>query len=275
MELRVLSGISTTDSDRILSLADQIRIDWAAAGQETAQLDQGLAVFSKDFPDIPEVNHLFFARVPSGQDFDKWFESAVHFYQKRSACLCGITPARSAPVSERDALTRLLLERGWNQVQLDILRLDHAIRLDPPHYPIVSARAVVQLYESFAHGLFRTQNPRRADVSIRKLDDPRYDVLVMIQERQIVARAGLMTSGEVGLIQEVYSADQHQDGLLRKAIMGAVIDLCIRAQLRHVFTVVDPKNSLTNDFYTSLGFSRIGSETSFVLSDPDKALYKD
>lgn len=270
MELRVLSGISAIDSDRVLSLADQVIADCAAAGQETAQLDQGLAIFSPGCPDIPETNRLCFASLPSEQDVEDWFESVAHFYQTRCTCLRWITPVRSFPISEQSALVRLLRGKGWKQMALNILRLNHAISPDPTRDQIVSARAVMRLYEPFVFTLYRTESPRRAEVAIRKLDDPRYDVLVVIRQRQIVAQAGLMISGEIGLIEQVDSIDQHQDGLLRKIIMGSIIDLCIRAQLKHVFTTVDPQNSTVEQFYTDLGFAKIGNEVSFISPDPSR-----
>lgn len=275
MRLRVLSGIHISDVDRVLSLADQIRADCAGAGQETVPLDLGLAVISPDCPDIQDVNRVFFARIAE-KDSDQWFESAVQFYRTHSVNLRCITPARSAPASEQSVLVQLLQGRGWQRTELDILRLNHAVSFQPWRDQVVSARAVMRLYESFVHTLFQGRNPHRAEAAIRKLDDPRYDVLVMIRERQIVAQAGLMTSGEVGLIEEVHSTGPQQEVLLdNKIIVGAIIDLCTRSQLKHVFTVINPNDSIAKNFYTALGFVKIGNETSFVLSDPDKAAYSD
>ncbi|GIW77684.1 MAG: hypothetical protein KatS3mg104_2747 [Phycisphaerae bacterium] len=274
MRLRVISDIHTSDVDRVLSLADQIRADCAGAGQETVPLDLGLAVISPDCPDIPDVNRVFFARVAE-KDSDQWFESAVEFYRARSVNLRCVTPARSAPVSEQNVLVQLLQGKGWQRTELDILRLTHAVSFQPSRDQVVSARAVIRLYESFVQTLFQGRNPHRAEAAIRKLDDPRYDVLVMIRERQIVAQAGLMTSGEVGLIEEVHSTGPQQEVLLANTIVGAIIDLCARSQLKHVFTVINPNDSTAKKFYTTLGFVKIGNETSFVFPDPDKAAYSD
>jgi ribosomal protein S18 acetylase RimI-like enzyme len=263
MRLDVLGSTTTTDPQRVLALADQAYADYCAAGTTAEQIDLGLAVCSPQFDRVFDANRIFFARVPRGADAARLWDDAKRHYQERRTRLWRLMLARLAPTEETEPLIDVIRKEGWREIRFDIMRLTHATPRDPSRYRILSARAAMSLYEPFAREAAATIQPQLADASLARLDDPLYDALVAIEDGRVVARAALMTSGEVGLIEQVHVLQDYRGRGIGRAVVEASIDLCARAQFKHVVLTVDQTNDVAKNLYASLGFTKLGEEITF------------
>lgn len=268
MRLDVLGATTTTDPLRVLALADQAYADYCAAGTTAEQIDLGLAVCSPQFGRVFDANRLFMARVPRGADADSMWRATREHYAARGSRCWRVTMARLATDAERTPLAELLIREGWREIRLDVMRLERRTTPPRPHdFKIVSARAALRLYEPFAREAAASVQPQLADASIARLDDPQYDALVAIVDGRVVARAALMTSGGLGLIEQVRVLDAYQGRHIGRAVVEAAIELCARAQFKHVVLTVDPANTVARNLYASLGFAKLGEE--IALADPE------
>lgn len=260
MRLDVLPSAPIDDTQRVLALADQAYADFCSAGLEAVPIDMGTAICTPEFSRVFDANRVFHARVPTGTDVLALWRSTHDYYAANGSRCCRIMPARLAPESETTPLIQLMEAQGWREINVDILRLQKAPTLREPRYRIVSARAVMKQYEVFAHLAAASVQPQLADVSIRRLDDPRYEALVALHEGRVVARAALMTSGEVGLIEQVRVLDEYQRKGFGRAVVEAAIELCIRSQFKYVMLTCESSNTVAQTLYASLGFIKIGLE---------------
>lgn len=258
MRLDVLGSEAIDDVARICALADQAYADFCCAGLEPETIDLGTAVCTPEFSRVFDANRVFHARIPTGMDAKAVWQSTHDHYARHGSRCWRIMPARLAPESETAPLIELMEGLGWREINFDILRLQKAPVLREPRYRVVSARAAMKQYETFAHLAAASVQPQLADVSLRRLDDPRYDALVALHDGKVVARAALMTSGEVGLIEQVRVLDEYQGKGLGRAVTEAAIELCIRSQFRYVVLTCEPGNTIAQSLYRSLGFEKIG-----------------
>ena len=264
MRLDVLGATPPNDPQRVLALADQAYADYCSAGRETEQVDLGLAICTPKYPRVHDANRLFFARVPRGADAEELLADAERHYVTRGSTLQRLMLARLAPKAETVPLLELLRRRGWRELHFDIMRLDRASPLRERTCRIISARSAMRLYDAFAREAAASIEPQLADVSIERLDDPQYEALVAIVDGRVVARAALMTSGEVGLIEQVKVLDAYRRRGLGRAVVEAAIELCMRAQLKHVLLTVGTHNEVAKRLYASLGFTKLGEEVTFA-----------
>lgn len=267
MRLDVIGATTSVDPQRLLSLAEQAFADCCAAGRETGQVDLGLAICTPQYPRVHDVNRLFFARVPPGYDARALLDSARRHFVQRGSSLLRLMLARLAPESEKRPLVDVLRALGWRELRFDVMRMERAAALRDRACRIVSARAVPRQYEAFARAAAEQIEPQLADVSIDRLDDPQYEALVVIDQGHVVARAAVITSGEVGLIEQVHVLSQHRGRGLGRAVVEAAIELCVRAQLKHVMLTVAPDNTVAIGLYASLGFAKLGEETVFAAPE--------
>ncbi len=267
MRLDVLPSPATMDPMRILALADQAYADFCAAGTDVEQIDLGLAVCSPHLSRVFDANRIFLARVPRGMQAEQLWQSAQDCYAKRNSRCWRVMLSRLAADDEKLPLVEVLKRQGWREKRCDILRLEQASARHEHTYKIISARAAMRLYEPFAREAAASIQPQLADASIARLDDPQYEALVAIVDGKIVARAALMTSGEVGLIEQVHVLEAHRGQGYARAVVQAAIDLAGRAMFKHVMLACEPNNMIAQNLYASLGFKKLGDEVSFC--DPD------
>lgn len=264
MRLDVLGTTTISDPQRILALADQAYADYCAAGTTSEQIDLGLAVCSPQFHRVFDANRLFFARVPRGLDAKQMWTDAKRHFESRGTRLWRLMLSRLAPENETKPVIDVIEEEGWRELRFDIMRLSHATSRSASGFRVVSARAVMGLYEPFARAAAASIQPQLADASIARLDDPQYDALVVVVDNRVVARAALMTSGEVGLIEQVHVLQNYRGRGIGRAVVEAAIDLCARAQFKHVVLTVEQTNDVAMKLYASLGFTKLGEEITFA-----------
>jgi ribosomal protein S18 acetylase RimI-like enzyme len=267
MRLNVLPGSDALDVTRVLAMADQAYADFCAAGTTSESIDIGIAICTPQFPEIHDANRLFLARHPADADVEQLWEATERYYAERRSRCRRVMLSRLAKDSEKQPLAELLLSRGWRELCLDLLRLDHSTGPRDQLIRIVSARSVMRLYESFARQAAMPVHPQLADVSILRLDEPRYEALVALVDGQVVARAAVMTSGEVGLIEQVHVLEAYRGRGIGRAVMQAAVDLCARAEFKHVVLSCAAENAVAQALYASMGFVKIGESVS--LADPD------
>ncbi|MBC7782989.1 MAG: GNAT family N-acetyltransferase [Burkholderiales bacterium] len=257
MQLEVLSGAAASNAIHLLSLFDRARATFCALGLETVPTDLGTAICSCELLPIYDANALFDARLPAGLEMKTAWEGIESAFRDRQTHCLQVRVNLTALPAEREPVIAWLLQAGWREYRRNVYRLMAAPAMVNTGLIIISARAAVREYEQFARRAAGSQ-PRLADASLLRLDDPRYEVLVLLMDGAIVARAGVLTLGEVGLIEQVHVLGDQRGRGFGFAVIQHAIDLCARAQFKHVLLGCDSTNVAAIKLYASLGFAKIG-----------------
>lgn len=260
MQLNVIKGPTETD---IVAHYIRARAELHSIGNETATLDLGTAICSQALSLLHDANQMVMARVPANASVEAlWDEVATHFRERGTACLkCTFTPV--ATDQEKRPLIDLLQANQWYESTTDVLLLRRASVEITDSHRVISARAALKQYEVFAHAAAASVEPQLGEVAMLRLDDPRWDALVAIVDGRIVARAGVLSMGEIGLIENVRVLDDCQGKGFGKAVMQHAIDLCARSQFKHVILGCDAGNTRAIALYTRLGFDKVGESVSW------------
>jgi ribosomal protein S18 acetylase RimI-like enzyme len=261
MELPVIKS-SGADADYIGHYL-RARAEFHQLGLESQTLDLGTAIRTPQLARLHDANQIVLARVPAGVDVAAgWAEAEAHFAAGGTTCL-KLTFSPAATEAERSPLVELLSRNGWRDESTDVYALRRATPGVTHRHRVISARAAMAKYESFARAAAAAVEPQLADVAMVRLDDPRWEVLCALHEGDIVARAGMLSLGEIGLIDNVRVLDARQGRGFGRAVMEHAIDLCSRAQFKHVVLGCSPTNARAIALYEKLGFARVGESTSW------------
>jgi ribosomal protein S18 acetylase RimI-like enzyme len=268
MRLAVIES-NPDDPARLIALFAQARGEFLALGIETEPIDLGLAVCLPALAHLNDANCVTAARVPRGHDASKLLADAAAWFKERGGALGKIVPNPATDAdAERAPLEAALRTLGWREHRRDVLRLAQAppSTAPPPGVSVLSARAVPGPYESFCRAVAEHE-PQLADLALLRLDDPRFDALVALHAGQVVARAGVLSLGETGLIENVVTRPEHRRRGYARAVMGRAIDVCARSQFKRVLLGCDTDNTAGQALYAALGFTRIGQHVEWHAGD--------
>ncbi len=260
MRLNVIKGPTETD---IVAHYVRARAELHSIGNESTTLDLGTAICSPALSKLHDANQIVMARVPARATVEAcWAEVTTHFRDRGTACFkCTFSPASTE--SERRPLVDLLRAKGWYESPTDVLLLRRASVEITGAHRVISARAALKQYEVFVHEAAASVEPQLGDVAMLRLDDPRWEALVAIVDGRVVARAGVLSMGEVGLIENVRVLDDCQGQGFGKAVMQHAIELCARSQFKHVVLGCDGRNAKAIGLYARLGFDKVGESVSW------------
>jgi len=104
-----------------------------------------------------------------------------------------------------------------------------------------------------------------AETRIDFLDEPRLELFLGRIEGQPVGYASLLSLGQMGVVEDVYTAPDFRRRGVATRLMAHVIGLCQRAQFEQVILAVDPDNP-ARALYDKLGFREITRFSTFVRS---------
>jgi ribosomal protein S18 acetylase RimI-like enzyme len=90
------------------------------------------------------------------------------------------------------------------------------------------------------------------------LDDPHYESLIALRDGQPIARAGVLTLGEVGRIENVLVIPSVRRQGVGRTMMSRMLEICARSLFKHIFLTCNADNLAANALYSTLGFKKIG-----------------
>ena len=102
------------------------------------------------------------------------------------------------------------------------------------------------------------------EARVRHLDDPHWDALLALEDGRAIAGVGVLAVGELGLVEQVYVAPTHRRRGIGRVMMGRALEICARAQFRHVFLSVSASNEPAKGLYRNMGFERIGETVAYL-----------
>lgn len=102
-----------------------------------------------------------------------------------------------------------------------------------------------------------------ADAMIDRLDEARMDLFIARRDGKPVGSAGVVSLGNIGVIDPAYTDPDHRKQGIAATLMDAVLEHCARAQFEQVL-VERGEGCYSIPLYTSLGFVPIGAFTRYV-----------
>ena len=98
----------------------------------------------------------------------------------------------------------------------------------------------------------------RVEANMLRLDDPQCEGILALKGGRAVARAYVVTVGEIGRVEWVYVAKEHRGRGIGRTVMSRAMEACARSMFRHVFLSVDSGNEVAVAMYRRFGFERVG-----------------
>ncbi len=262
MPLPVLPSHTAPDSSGLLRLFHQSLRQWSGhLGEETA-LDIGSAIHNSAYPKVFDANTLFDASLPAGSTPAEFMRELEEHYASHNVRCAAIVLNPSVPADQRHPLETHLAESGWNPIPTDVFHTGQCAMIDCPtvdDVKIIPARAGFrQLRELVDQWCAPHEAPGLAEATMLHYDDPSYDALLALRDGKAVGHAGVLTSGEVGFIDDVYVIEPMRGRGLGRVMLNRVMESCRRGLLRHVMLAVAPDNVIAQRLYASFGFVKIG-----------------
>jgi len=238
--------ILPTSSSDIYRLFLKAEAEWARPLAEEFPLDAGTAFINRKLPDTWDANHLRDGCIPTGSSAAQVVGDVDRFFaEHNSRCAYYVT--------QDQTLIDHLLASGYRADAFEIhLLRDHRPEPAqvPPDLKIIPARA------SYRHA-----REILGDVRVLHLDDPHFECLLALRESKAIACAGLLTIGEIGYITEVHVTADHRRQGTGRLMLNHLLDLCSRAQLRHILLDVRSDNHPAKSLYHDLGFRKVCDHT--------------
>jgi len=270
MPLPIVQTVHEPPAADLLRLFYKCDTEWVGHLAEPEQLEVGTALASAELAEVLNANHVRdVALLPGVTPDDAWAEVAAHFAARGTRCGYW-TMSVTAPAERVGPMVEFLLAKGCRADASDVMYLRHAPAVAvtvPPGLRVIPARA------SYRHAgeLARVRademwggSAQVADAAVRHLDDPHWDALLGLEDGRAVAGAGVLTVGELGLIEQVYVAPSHRRRGVGRYMVGRALEICARAQFRHVFLSVSSANEPAKALYRSMGFERIGQVVAYL-----------
>jgi ribosomal protein S18 acetylase RimI-like enzyme len=134
---------------------------------------------------------------------------------------------------------------------------------------IIPARAAIEQYAELCRCWTTEdhQNESLARAMLLHLDDPKYDALIAIDNTGPIGMAGLQSRGDAGRLQDIYVQQKYRGRGIGSMLLGRVIELAARAQLKTIFVMTSPANHAARRLYERIGFQTLGSYVVYLSPD--------
>jgi len=262
MELPIATESYQPTTEALVRAAKRSRVALAHAIAELTQLD-GCAAWTN--PDRKGMRCANFAAEITSLDDDLF----AHFRERDVSCHileCAQQQwptdiAQAAQQAGYIAKTKLLfLLKRYQSPE----RRNEQLQILPARSIYPQLRA---FYEDFArqgHGLDGQCVGELAGTMIDLLDEPQLELFVGRLDNVIVGAAGVVSLGNIGVINPAYTALDHRGKGVAASLVASVIEHCSRAQFEQV--IIDRSLGCSSiPFYESLGFCRIAEYDQYVL----------
>jgi ribosomal protein S18 acetylase RimI-like enzyme len=249
--------------DDLVRLYHRLELHRSRALADETEIDGCAAFVNPELQHVPAANRLLDAVIPAGATAGEMVERVTAFYAGRGSVCHHWVPNPTVPASRTEPLRAYLQTRGYEHVSDDILYLSQALGERP------EARADLQILPAraaFAHArriaaeaAAERPAPGGAEAAMLHLDDPQYECLLAIDQGKPVGRAGLLTVGELGLVEQLFVLPQARRQHVASTLVSHLLALAARALLRHVLLRIDPAHTAAQGLFHPFGFQRIGA----------------
>ncbi|HSI34310.1 MAG TPA: GNAT family N-acetyltransferase [Tepidisphaeraceae bacterium] len=270
MPLPIVQTVHEPPAADLLRLFYKCDTEWVGHLAEPEQIEVGTALASAELAEVWNANHVRDVGLPPGMTpAGAWAEVAAHFAARGTRCGYW-TMSVTAPAERVRPMAEFLLAKGCRADASDVMYLRHAPSVV---VPVPKGLQVIPARASYRHAgeLARARademwggSARVADAAVLHLDDPRWDALLALEDGTTVAGAGVLAVGELGLVEQVYVAPAHRRRGVGRYLVGRALEICARAQFRHVFLSVSSGNEAAKALYRSMGFERIGQVVAYL-----------
>ena len=260
MSLPILQHHEGLSSADLVRLFHQTEARWTQHIAHEHPLDVGTAYNNPKLDRVYDANNIRDVALPEGLTPAQAFELVNEHYAARGTqCTYWVmNPAVDASLTQ--PMADYLAGQGYQRRTADILLLRRpAVMVETPGLTIIPARASFRHAQELAEeAAARWNEPQLADASMLHLDDPHWDMLLALKDGKAVAEAGVLAVGEVGRIDDVFVSPGHRRQGIGRTMLARVLEICARAQLRHVMLSVLSDNEPAQRLYRSAGFEKIG-----------------
>jgi GNAT superfamily N-acetyltransferase len=124
---------------------------------------------------------------------------------------------------------------------------------------IIPSRASYRHYRQ----LMQERGPGGADIALAHLDDPHVDSLLALRAGQPLGCISVLSSGEIGTLQDWYVAHDHRRTGIGRLLLDRALEICARGLLRHVMLAVGSSSDAAGRICAARGFVSIGNAVRF------------
>jgi ribosomal protein S18 acetylase RimI-like enzyme len=242
-------------SDDVMRVFARCRLDACRALGEETVVDDVTLIVNRDLAGVADANVAFVARTPDAGTIDRVNQ---RFAESASRCAqwiiydAGKSDITAPPPyqSERRAILRLAAWPGEISPREDL--------------QIIPARAALAKTEQLMHVLYRNDATAVA-AAMQHLDEPRFELLIGLSNSTPVACAGLLTSGDAGLITGVATHPDHRRRGYARAVVNRAIESASRGTLRHVLAETREDDAPALALAESLGFHVAGAFVAWTI----------
>jgi ribosomal protein S18 acetylase RimI-like enzyme len=281
MPLPILrSTASPPTAETLIRYFDQTESDWTAHLAEKTALDFGTAWANPQLDRIHAANRLLDVALPDGMSAEEASAQAEAHYAALGVRCAGWIMNPSAPQSQTAPMVEYLLGRGYARWTADIMYLERLPASLPvagiaQDLKIIPARASFKHCQEL-HDELATElgEPLIGAAEILHLDDPHYDALLALREGRAVAHVGVLASGEIGRIDQLYVSKAFRNLRIGTTMMSRAMEICARSLFRHVLLGVEGNDVAAIRLCEKFGFHKIGQTAMFVapgLHPPGKS----
>lgn len=253
-------------SEDMLRYYHRAKLQWVRHLGEEKQLDFGVAIFNPALS-MRNANQIYDAALPAGMEASKAIEEAEEFFASvKCPCLQWTISA-----SERgNQLGQELEPRGFAMRVHEVMRLAALPATLPKvreDLQILPARASFRHAREIAErSASEAGEPLLAEASMLHLDDPQWDALIALKDGVVVGRAGVLSVGEVGLIENVFVLPEWRRKGVATTLVVRGIEICQRSLFRHVLLGVEKGNATAIALYERFGFVKVAEGRSYGRS---------
>lgn len=258
MSLPVLPSSAVIDPQRLLRLFAQADSELSLSLGDEHTIDVGRVVVNPNLSRVADANSIFNA-VLLGSARATVDQVESFFSSQQSTCL-----KWSLRESSRELIDELQA-RGYHQRVSPVWRLDQmpVLELDPAAQ-IIPARASYRHAEQLARELGDAIDPQIAPVAIMRLEDPRVECLMLLEQNRALARVMVLSMGEVGVITSLNVLPDQRGRGLGRMMLSRALELCARATFKYVMTEIESCDARGQALYQSLGFVPLGDYITYT-----------
>lgn len=268
MPLPILNVTSAPTTETLLRYYHQLQTKWTEHTSQSTPFDFGTAWASPQLSRVYMANRVVDVALADDTTPLSAIEQIEQHYASVGAQVWQWVMNPSAPPEQTRPMIESLLAGGYESSSHDIMYLERIpaalLAGDHPPIQIIPARASFkharQLNEQAAA---RWNEPQLADAGMAHLDDPHYDALLALQDGQPAAYIGVLSMGEVGMIEDVFVAEPFRRKGIGTTMMSRAIEICARSLFKHIMLGVMQNNTPAINLYQKFGLRKIGEMVSY------------
>ena len=245
----------------------------AEALAEAVPLDAGRAIANPALADLAEANQVRDAAVPPGASPGEAVAEVERYFMSQGTRCRQWVLNPSAGDAATGPLADYLVAHGHRPHQTDVFHLGGVTAPPPaalPGFTIIPARAGYRLLDALsvkASVEFGPPTKQRAEAMMLRFDDPHVDGLLALRDGVPAAAVGVLAVGDLGLIQDLYVAEDFRRQGVGRAMLGRALEVCARSVFKHVFAETEAGDAGTRKLLGEAGFKKAGETVAYRLTD--------